>query len=146
MADMKETVGQRVRRLREERGLSQEDIGERTGLGLRIIARIEAGTPPGDFLLSIAEALGTTPEYLHGGVEGSKTDPSEVIGQYAKARFQNPEVREGFKVYAGFRPGDKGGWKGADLPMVEASFFRSDPSICEMECFYLPKDGNGQIL
>ena len=87
MADMEETVGQRLQRLREERGLSQEDIGERTGLGLRIIARIEAGTPPGDFLIPIAEDLGVTAEYLRTGYEETQDEVVKFVEAELRTRL-----------------------------------------------------------
>ena len=90
MADMEETVGQRLQRLREEHGLSQEDIGERTGLGLRIIARIEAGTSPGDFLVPIAEALGVTAEFLRTGYEETRDEVVKFVEATLRTRLGSP--------------------------------------------------------
>lgn len=87
MADMKETVSQRIRRVREERGLSQEDLGEKTGLGLRILARIEAGTLPGDFLIPIAEDLGVTAEYLRTGYEETQDEVVKFVEAELRTRL-----------------------------------------------------------
>ena len=43
MRDLASQVGQRVRRLREERGISQEQLGVRAGLTSRTVRRIEQG-------------------------------------------------------------------------------------------------------
>ena len=65
---MRETVGQRVRRLREEAGLSQRDVSQ-PGLSFAYISRVEAGarTPSGKALRLLAEGLGVTPLYLETG-------------------------------------------------------------------------------
>ena len=87
---MEETVSQKIRRVREERGLSQEDLGEKTGLGLRIIARIEAGTPPGDFLVPIAEALGVTVKYLRTGYAETQDEVVKVVEAKLRTRLGSP--------------------------------------------------------
>ena len=148
MADMKETVGQRVRRLREERGLTQEELAEKSGVSLRIIAGIELGRIRvfGDFLVPIAEALDVKPEYLRIGGDESKADPPNRLYQYAERRFKNSVVREAFKSFvnsnASFREKD---WSDTDLAAVEEAFLRLNEWCCEMECFHLPKDDDGQI-
>ena len=56
----KENVGDRIRKLREEREISQEQLAERSGLALEFIARMEeSGDPPSlGPLLKIARGLG----------------------------------------------------------------------------------------
>jgi transcriptional regulator with XRE-family HTH domain len=41
MADLKETVAINVRRLRQERGWTQEDLADRVGLSARYVGQIE---------------------------------------------------------------------------------------------------------
>jgi transcriptional regulator with XRE-family HTH domain len=63
-----ETTGQRIRRLRRERGLSQRDLAS-PGVGYAYISRIETGTrtPSAKALQSLAEKLGRTALYLATG-------------------------------------------------------------------------------
>jgi tetratricopeptide (TPR) repeat protein len=63
-----ETVGQRLKRLRLERGLSQRDLGA-PGVSYAYISRIEAGTrqPSVKALRRLAAKLGVSPEYLETG-------------------------------------------------------------------------------
>lgn len=56
----RQRIGQRIAELRKEKGLTQQDIAERTGIQRNHISRIEAGkySVGFDTLQSIAEALG----------------------------------------------------------------------------------------
>lgn len=53
-------LGEQVRRLREERGISQAELARRMGTGQPAIARLEAGgvTPTIDTLERVGRALG----------------------------------------------------------------------------------------
>ena len=70
-----ETIGQRLKRLRLERGLSQRELGS-PGVSYAYISRIEAGTrqPSVKALRRLATKLGVSPEYLE---TGSALDPVE---------------------------------------------------------------------
>ncbi len=61
-----ETIGQRIRRIRLERGLSQERLAAMTGLSASGISRIESGQrhPLPRTIRDIAHALGVTIEEL----------------------------------------------------------------------------------
>jgi transcriptional regulator with XRE-family HTH domain len=71
-----ETIGERLRRLRLERGASQRDLSA-PGITYAYISRIEAGarTPSMKALRMLAKKLGVTPEYLE---TGSELDASEL--------------------------------------------------------------------
>jgi len=73
--EAQEPVGQRLRRLRLERGLSQRDIAG-PGVTYAYVSRIEAGQrgPSLKALRLLARRLGVTPEYLETGVR----TPAEV--------------------------------------------------------------------
>lgn len=60
MSSMNEKVGQKTLLLRQQRGLLQKDIADRTGLPARTIGRIERGEVDARLstLTKIAEALG----------------------------------------------------------------------------------------
>jgi transcriptional regulator with XRE-family HTH domain len=70
-----ETIGQRLKRLRLERGLSQRELAA-PGVSYAYISRIEAGTrqPSVKALRRLAAKLGITAEYLE---TGSELDASE---------------------------------------------------------------------
>ncbi len=59
-------LGANVRRLRNERGLTQEALAEAVGVELRTVARIEAGTANVvlSTLVDLADALGVKPGAL----------------------------------------------------------------------------------
>jgi tetratricopeptide (TPR) repeat protein len=71
-----ESVGQRLKRLRVERGLSQRELAS-PGVSYAYISRIEAGTrqPSVKALRRLAAKLAVTPEYLE---TGSDLDPAEA--------------------------------------------------------------------
>lgn len=62
-----ETFGQRLRRLRKERGLSQDKVGEAIGLSQRGISKLEGDPnhrPYGDTLIRLADLFEVDPRYL----------------------------------------------------------------------------------
>jgi ribosome-binding protein aMBF1 (putative translation factor) len=63
-----ETVGERIRRLREERGLSQRELAE-PGVSYAYVSRLEAGDRRASLqaLRKLAAKLGVTPLYLEVG-------------------------------------------------------------------------------
>jgi transcriptional regulator with XRE-family HTH domain len=71
-----ETIGQRLKRLRLERGLSQRELAA-PGVSYAYISRIEAGTrqPSVKALRRLATKLGVTADYLE---TGSDLDPTEA--------------------------------------------------------------------
>src|SRR6266446_1808235 len=65
-----ETIGQRLKRLRLERGLSQRELAA-PGVSYAYISRIEAGTrqPSVKALRKLATKLGVSADYLESGSE-----------------------------------------------------------------------------
>ncbi|MGY4386289.1 transcriptional regulator with XRE-family HTH domain [Pedobacter sp. UYP24] len=64
---MKNTdLAKRIKELRARKGMSQEELAEKSQLSLRTVQRIEGGEtePRGDTLQRLAEALGITPDEL----------------------------------------------------------------------------------
>jgi transcriptional regulator with XRE-family HTH domain len=70
-----ETIGERLRRLRMERGASQRELSG-PGVSYAYISRIEAGSrrPSVKALRVLAEKLDVTPEYLERGSDWTGTD------------------------------------------------------------------------
>jgi len=74
-----ESVGERLRRLRQERRLSQRELAS-PGVSYAYISRIEAGTrqPSVKALRKLARKLGVTAEYLETGSEVREQDLREL--------------------------------------------------------------------
>jgi transcriptional regulator with XRE-family HTH domain len=74
-----ETIGQRLRRLRHERGLSQRELAS-PGVSYAYISRIEAGArrPSVKALRQLAPKLGVSVEYLETGRDLSERDHREL--------------------------------------------------------------------
>lgn len=62
----RQRIGQRIAQLRKERGITQQELAERTGMQQGNIARIEAGKYSARFdtLQIIAEAMGMTVDFV----------------------------------------------------------------------------------
>ena len=82
-----ETIGQRLRRLRHERGLSQRELAG-PGVSYAYISRIEAGArrPSVKALRMLARKLGVSADYLETGSEIRDTDEREL--QIADAELE----------------------------------------------------------
>lgn len=74
-----ESIGQRLRRLRLERGLSQRELAA-PGVSYAYISRIEGGTrqPSVKALRMLARKLGVSAEYLETGLEVEAADEREL--------------------------------------------------------------------
>ena len=64
----RQRIGQRIAQLRKERGITQQELAERTGMQQGNIARIETGRYSARFdtLQVIAEAMGLTVDFVAG--------------------------------------------------------------------------------
>ena len=84
-----ETVGERLRRLRLERGLSQRDLAA-PGVSYAYISRIEAGArrPSVKALRMLARKLGVTPGYLETGSEIDDASARELRLSEAELRLR----------------------------------------------------------
>jgi len=82
-----ETIGQRLRRLRHDRGLSQRELAG-PGVSYAYISRIEAGArrPSVKALRMLARKLGVSADYLETGSEIRDTDEREL--QIADAELE----------------------------------------------------------
>jgi transcriptional regulator with XRE-family HTH domain len=84
-----ETVGERLRRLRLERGLSQRELSS-PGVSYAYISRIEAGArrPSVKALRMLARKLGVSPEYLETGSEIRDSERRELRLAEAELRLR----------------------------------------------------------
>ena len=88
---MEEGMAQRIKALRQEKGLTLEQVADVVGVGKSTVRKWETGMIANmkrDKIADLAKALGTTPAYLMGWKEGDekKDSPSE------------PTLTEGEKV------------------------------------------------
>lgn len=70
MIDTKETLGQRLARIRQEKGFTQDQLAKLAGVGQSTVGGIESGSRakvPGS-LIDIAHALGVDSYYLRYGI------------------------------------------------------------------------------
>lgn len=65
--ELRAALGNAIRRLRENAGMTQADLSERTGIQRPNISRIERGgqMPGADILLQLARALDVTPDEIY---------------------------------------------------------------------------------
>ena len=77
--DERESVGQRIRRLRRERGLSLRDLAG-PGVSYTYLSRVEGGhrTPSVKAIRQIARKLGVAPEYVETGIELNTREELEL--------------------------------------------------------------------
>lgn len=76
---MSEGMAQRIKALRQERGLTLEQVADVVGVGKSTVRKWETGMIANmrrDKIASLAKALSTTPEYLMGW-EDKKISPTE---------------------------------------------------------------------
>lgn len=91
--------GQRLKKLRKQKNLSQQEIGEMTGMHFTNISRYERGLamPNSDTLKKLSDALEVSGDYLiHGEVEDG-----------ARARFEDRELLRQFQTIQTFTEEDK---------------------------------------
>ena len=70
-------IGERIKRLREQRRFTQTELAARSGVPQSLISRLEGKTrdnPGADVLRGLAQALGCTTDYLVGMHEDEEED------------------------------------------------------------------------
>ena len=86
---MANEIGDKIRRLRKERGLTQSDLADRSGVSFGAIQNLEAGkrTPRADTIEMLAQALDVSPNKLLGEVipSGATLSASAIPGPLTPA-------------------------------------------------------------
>jgi transcriptional regulator with XRE-family HTH domain len=88
-------IHENIRKLREERKLTLEEVGKRTGTTKQTIKRYESGeisTIPYDRILSLAECFGVSPGNLMGWEESKEIIESADLD--ADVIFLSKEIKE----------------------------------------------------
>lgn len=84
-----------IKRLREEKGMSQDELAELTGYTSRSsIAKIEKGAVdlPQTKIIAFAKALGVTPSYLMGWDDDSQ--PHTIAAHFDGDEYTSAELEE----------------------------------------------------
>ena len=94
---MSEGMAQRIKNLRQEKGLTLEQVAEVVGVGKSTVRKWETGMIANmrrDKIADLAKALGTTPAYLMGWEEQSDLTAHEhkVISAYRRKPEMQPAV------------------------------------------------------
>jgi transcriptional regulator with XRE-family HTH domain len=105
-------MGSRIKELREERGLAQETLSKRAGLGINAINRYEHGArvPNAAAVAKIAEALGVPPGELFpkGGAPRGPGQPEEepaiALAQHAMLAQLQQERQAAARALSSDRP------------------------------------------
>ena len=102
---MEKNMAQRIKALRQEKGLTLEQVADVVGVGKSTVRKWETGMIANmkrDKIASLAKALGTTPEYLMGWEE-KKDSPTELQLSEGEKRILElfrriPEERQGYAL------------------------------------------------
>ena len=93
-------LGERIRRIREDQGLSQEDLANRMDTSQSAVSQLEKGdrNPSYRTLRKLAEALGVPVSYLLGDSEGLELSPEEEA-HFREYRGLSESTRQELRDY-----------------------------------------------
>ena len=87
----KETIGNRIAKIRRLRGLTQQELGLAIGVSNRMISHYERGWPPAYVLPGIAKALRVSLDEL-AGVDDRRTDSGTPTSRRRLRRVREIET------------------------------------------------------
>lgn len=99
-------IGQRMQRLREEDGMTQEELGEKLGVSQGTVSQWESGkrAPGGEAVKAMAELFDTTADFILGIVDeeiklvpyfrGLKEDEELLMQAYAQLTGRQKRIVE----------------------------------------------------
>lgn len=94
-----ETIGQRLKRLRQAKGLSQAGLAAMAGVSQGTIGNLEGGTRGyGESIVDIANALNTSPAYLRLDVDSEEAAASSWPPLSDDSEDMPVEKHEGFAI------------------------------------------------
>ena len=110
------TIGERIRKLRKEEGITQKELAEYLGVAVSAVNMYEAGkrTPTPETIGKIADYFNADTDYLLGrsdiiGLESHKEEliaRVEILQQISDRLRTNPEYIDLFKAASNLRPED----------------------------------------
>lgn len=94
-------IGDRIRQLREEKGMTLEDLGNKVGVGKSTVRKWETGMIENmrrDKIAKVAAALDVTPDYLIGWKDSDKN--YEVLIEAYKTRHKVDYLLDYYELLA----------------------------------------------
>jgi transcriptional regulator with XRE-family HTH domain len=101
------TIGARIKELRNKKGWTQKDLGNKVGLTYIQIGRYEKlkATPSSDVLQRIAQVLDTTGDYLMNGSAGEQANQQikdkELLQLFTEIEVLEEEDKKMVKLFLG---------------------------------------------
>lgn len=95
------TVGERIKQLRKEQELTQQQLGEMVGITYIQIGRYETNksNASADVLQKVAEALGTTTDFLMSGGNAQQLSDKELLQQFKEVELLSSEDKHLIKTF-----------------------------------------------
>jgi transcriptional regulator with XRE-family HTH domain len=100
-------LGEKIQRLRAERGLTQQELADRAGVSQTIISRLESRSRHNvnaDVLKGLAKALGCTTDYLVGMYEDEESECMPAAVALVGASSHGGSSGPGLGTYQEHRP------------------------------------------
>ncbi len=88
-------VGEQILKFRKEKGLTQKELGEKTGVSSSAVSQWESGgTPDISLLPALSDVLGVTVDALFGRTEATRENMAEVVGGYVASLPEEKRLGE----------------------------------------------------
>lgn len=88
-------VGEQILKFRKEKGLTQKELGEKTGVSSSAVSQWESGgTPDISLLPAISDVLGVTVDALFGRTGATRENMAEVVGGYVASLPEDKRLGE----------------------------------------------------
>ena len=108
-------IGDKIKQLREQKGMTLEELGNKVGVGKSTVRKWETGMIANmrrDKIKKVADALDTSPEFLMGWTDETSIiiepkepqgDREEALNEYAKTLYEHyqkasPEIQKAVDV------------------------------------------------
>jgi len=94
------TIGQRIRQLRKENNITQEELGKMYGLAKSTVSLYESGrsNPDDEIKQKIADHFNVSIDWLLGRTDERRT-ADEIIAEYKEKELEFEELFEKFSIY-----------------------------------------------
>mgnify|MGYP001053429951 FL=1 len=94
------TIGQRIRQLRKENNITQEELGKMYGLAKSTVSLYESGrsNPDDEIKQMIADHFNVSVDWLLGRTDERRT-ADEIIAEYKEKELEFEELFDRFNIY-----------------------------------------------
>lgn len=126
-------VGEQILKFRKEKGLTQKELGEKTGVSSSAVSQWESGgTPDISLLPAISDVLGVTVDALFGRTGADRENMGTAVGGYVAAL---PEERRLGELLSLMKKAVISGYMGKIADVVDMEHY-------DLEETYLFRDGS----